>query len=45
MSFKEEKQKEKLALLFIFCKKIHLHLNRVDIHVIYVKMFLTKMDI
>ena len=45
MSFKEEPQKEKLSLPFIFWKKINFHFNRVDIHVTYVKKSLVKIDI
>ena len=45
MSFKEEPQKEKLSLPFIFWKKINSYLNRVYIHVIYVKKVLTQIDI
>ena len=44
MSFKEEPQKEKLSLPFFFWKKNNFHLNHVDIHVIYVKKFSTKID-
>ena len=45
MSFKEKPQKEKLSLPFIFLEEKIFHLNRVDIHVIYVKKLLTKIDI
>ena len=45
MSFKEEIRKKNIVSPFIFWKKINSYLNRVDIHVIYVKKFLTKMDI
>ncbi len=45
MSFKKEPQKLKLSLPLIFWQKINFYLNRVDIQVIYVKQFLTKIDI
>ena len=45
MTFKEELRRKNIVSPFIFWKKINSYLNRVDIHVIYVKKFLTKMDI
>ncbi len=45
MSFKEELRRKKLSSPLIFLKKIIFYLNRIDIHVIYVKKFLTKVDV
>ncbi len=45
MTFKEELRRKNMVSPFIFWKKINSYLNRVNIHVIYVKKFLTKMDI
>ncbi len=39
MTFKEELQRKSIVSPFIFWKKINSYLNRVDIHVIYVKKF------
>ncbi len=36
---------KKIILTFHFLEKNTFYLNQVDIHVIYVKKFLTKMDI
>ena len=45
MSSKEEPQEENLTLPFIFWKNINFHLNRVDMHVIKMNKFLTKINI
>ena len=44
MSFKEEPQKEKLTLPFIFWGNFFSHLNRVDIQVIKMKVFNLSFD-
>ena len=42
MTFKEELRRKNIVSPFIFLKKINSYLNRVDIHVIYVKKFEPK---
>ncbi len=42
MSFKEELQRKQLSSHLSFLEKNNFYLNRVDIHVTYVKVFLLK---
>ena len=45
MSFKEELRRKNIVSPFIFWKKKYIFIQIVDILVIYVKIFLTKIDI